>query len=79
MVKHKKESEGEETKEKRKDEEWQEESSTFPLSQPFFSYISQWGNVTAGVVTQCMKDSKAFKPRGMDQYAANVLLKLNIK
>ncbi|THH18233.1 hypothetical protein EW146_g2726 [Bondarzewia mesenterica] len=42
-----------------------------------YSAVKHFGDVTAGVVTQCMKSSKCF--RAKMQYYANVTLKLNVK
>ncbi|TFY72934.1 hypothetical protein EVG20_g92 [Dentipellis fragilis] len=42
-----------------------------------YNEVKHFGDISAGVVTQCMKSSKCF--RAKPQYYANVTLKLNVK
>ncbi|KAI0278886.1 argonaute-like protein [Russula aff. rugulosa BPL654] len=42
-----------------------------------YSAVKHFGDVSTGVVTQCMKSSKCF--RAKPQYYANITLKLNVK
>ncbi|KAH7105502.1 eukaryotic translation initiation factor 2C [Auriculariales sp. MPI-PUGE-AT-0066] len=46
-------------------------------STDMYNAIKHFGDITAGVATQCLKSSKCFRAKA--QYYANVLLKVNVK